>query len=772
MADSATKLSIKIGVDGIPELGKLRNALGSVEASTVKLGKEFVKGRLELKKLEQSIKPTINSTRSLRDAYREMANQVEFGSRKFKVATQEAERLDKQLAKMERRGGRFGGARGIAQTVGTVAGAGVFGGFEGAAGALIGAGFGPAGAIVGGAIGAQVGQARQALGAAAEYASEISKLRIALRGVTQDAGEYGAALGIIDRATKDFAIPQSVLTRQFTKLQAAVEGAGGNVADTETAFRGIVAAVRATGGSLQDVDSALTATAQVFSKGKVSAEELRQQIGERLSGAFSLFAESIGLTPQELDKALERGQVSLQDFQKFAELLFKRYGETAQEIADGPEGAGDRLKVALEELNEAVGVLLKPIGAAFQTVFTDIVNAITAATLELQKFLNLGQGRQENLIKERNQILKDLRQRGRFFDDEEKRVMRARLLQISAQLSTSGALDQSILGGKKSGLPGIDTDTTTKEPSGRRGRQDISMALMNAQIAAIRETVEGKKLELEFEARLLEIRESGEEPRKRFVQLTQALVDLEEGRVRIAEKQRREEEKRVKQYDNMIKGFTLGNAKQFDMNAQVKQKTPFDAFIEGAKEFEKSLGGVMQATKELAQVGFKGLGDAITELVVNGTLNFREFAASLLRDMARIIMQQIVVKSLMQAIGFAGGGVDPSSYALANAPQYSAAGVNIGSSAFGLPGFAKGGITRGPSIAGEAGPEAVVPLPDGRSIPVMMSGTGTGNLVVNVDAKGTSVQGDSTRSNALGEAIGSAVRQELIRQRRPGGLLS
>ena len=35
-----------------------------------------------------------------------------------------------------------------------------------------------------------------------------------------------------------------------------------------------------------------------------------------------------------------------------------------------------------------------------------------------------------------------------------------------------------------------------------------------------------------------------------------------------------------------------------------------------------------------------------------------------------------------------------------------------------MPKYARGGITSGPSIAGEAGPEAVVPLPDGRAIPV------------------------------------------------------
>ena len=66
-----------------------------------------------------------------------------------------------------------------------------------------------------------------------------------------------------------------------------------------------------------------------------------------------------------------------------------------------------------------------------------------------------------------------------------------------------------------------------------------------------------------------------------------------------------------------------------------------------------------------------------------------------------------------------------------------------------------------------------MPLPDGRSIPVTMRGGGEmGNIVVNVDAAGTAVQGNQPDANKLGEALGIAVRQELIRQKRPGGLLA
>ena len=73
---------------------------------------------------------------------------------------------------------------------------------------------------------------------------------------------------------------------------------------------------------------------------------------------------------------------------------------------------------------------------------------------------------------------------------------------------------------------------------------------------------------------------------------------------------------------------------------------------------------------------------------------------------------------------------------------------------------------------GEAGPEAIMPLKRGRNgkLGVESSG-GIGNINVNVDASGSNVQSDSTQSAELGKMLGMAVQAELIRQKRPGGLL-
>jgi hypothetical protein len=84
-----------------------------------------------------------------------------------------------------------------------------------------------------------------------------------------------------------------------------------------------------------------------------------------------------------------------------------------------------------------------------------------------------------------------------------------------------------------------------------------------------------------------------------------------------------------------------------------------------------------------------------------------------------------------------------------------------------------GPVSAGSSyLVGERGPEMFVPRTSGSIYPNDAMGIGGGNITVNVDATGTSVQGNGDDSKRLGEAIGVAIRQELIKQKRPGGLLA
>jgi tape measure domain-containing protein len=298
-------------------------------------------------------------------------------SPKWQLLNKEILKAERGIANIQKRqrlgptGGQRLGAAGGAFLYGGGLGGGAGSALGGVAGGLVG---GVPGAFAGAALGQLSDNIGQALGATASYTAEIDKQRIALKNVTKDVTEYQNALAFIDKTSRDLAIPQDVLNKQFTQLSASVIGAGGDIGFAKEAFMGIAAGIRGTGGSLADMEGALLATSQVFSKGKVSAEELRQQIGERLPGAFTLFAKSMGKTPQELDKMLEQGQVTLNDFMSFVRTLSTEYGASASEIAASSQAAGDRLATTMSRMREAVGRELQPVGAQFQEI---IANAVT-----------------------------------------------------------------------------------------------------------------------------------------------------------------------------------------------------------------------------------------------------------------------------------------------------------------------------------------------------------------------------------------------------------
>lgn len=82
-----------------------------------------------------------------------------------------------------------------------------------------------------------------------------------------------------------------------------------------------------------------------------------------------------------------------------------------------------------------------------------------------------------------------------------------------------------------------------------------------------------------------------------------------------------------------------------------------------------------------------------------------------------------------------------------------------------------GSVSSGrPYMVGERGPELFVPGAQGNIVP--NNAMGGANVTVNVDASGSSVQGDGPSAQQLGKAIGAAVQAELIKQKRPGGLLT
>ena len=88
--------------------------------------------------------------------------------------------------------------------------------------------------------------------------------------------------------------------------------------------------------------------------------------------------------------------------------------------------------------------------------------------------------------------------------------------------------------------------------------------------------------------------------------------------------------------------------------------------------------------------------------------------------------------------------------------------------------FADGGVTKPNKsyIVGERGPELFTPGVTGRVTPNHELAGGSTNVVVNVDASGSSIEGDEDRGRELGRLISVAVQSEIVQQQRPGGLLA
>jgi len=352
----------------------------------------------EIRKAKAANNGSISGINNLRAALERKRNELPTTTAAFKRLTQQIESLDRQAEKASKRMSRRKFSPGkAAQVAGATISGGIFGGPEGFLGGAIGGAVGGVGgSFAGAALGAQVGQLRQQLGGFADYAASITRLKIALEGITEvqgDAiasqGNYARAVAAAANVTKELNVPQEVAIKGITRLTAAVKGAGGGVADAELAFKNITAAITATGGGAEQVEGAVTALVQIFSKGKVSAEEINQ-IAERLPGTFNKIAEASGRTGPELTKALQSGEVGLNDLMKFLVQLGGEYGELAEKIAGSSESAGARLTVAYNNMRIEIGKALQPIGAEFQEAFLEFITDIGPGLVKTAKAVGEG----------------------------------------------------------------------------------------------------------------------------------------------------------------------------------------------------------------------------------------------------------------------------------------------------------------------------------------------------------------------------------------------
>ena len=188
--------------------------------------------------------------------------------------------------------------------------------------------------------------------AAYQSALKMENIELAFQSIFTNTTAAGAQIDYVRDLTDKLGLSFLDASEGAKKLFAAAKGT-----EVEKDAQGIFEAFSTMGAALKltgsEMESVFLAISQMISKGKVSAEELRLQLAERMPGAVNLFAKAIGVTTAELDKMLQEGKVGLDSLVKFATEVQKTYETGAQKASRGLQAELNRTANAWFDLKKA-----------------------------------------------------------------------------------------------------------------------------------------------------------------------------------------------------------------------------------------------------------------------------------------------------------------------------------------------------------------------------------------------------------------------------------
>lgn len=233
-----------------------------------------------------------------------------------------------------------------------------------------------------------------------ETARETNRVRIALKNVSGGVTEFANNLKYVTKLSSTYGQEINTVTGAFAKFTAAATASGVAMSDQRNIFDSITRSISAFGLGGQEANLTFLAISQMMSKGKISAEELRRQLGERMPIAMEAMARAAGVPIEGLDKLLQKGALLSKDvLPRFAEELEKL---TPNVDVDHLETSFSRLKSSFVELTEAwdIGGKLKAVVDGVRRMLdalrTDVstVVAIIGAALSGKIFSRLAAAKQ------------------------------------------------------------------------------------------------------------------------------------------------------------------------------------------------------------------------------------------------------------------------------------------------------------------------------------------------------------------------------------------
>lgn len=199
-------------------------------------------------------------------------------------------------------------------------------------------------------------------------ARETSRVTTALKNVSGGMGQFADNQRFVIDMAKKYGLEVNALTGNFAKFTAASQVSGMSMQDQRKIFESVSRACTAFGMSADDSNGVFLALSQMMSKGKISSEELRLQMGERLPVALQAMAKAAGVSVGGLDKLMKQGKLMSKD-------VLPGFADALNEMI--PNVDTDNLETSVNRLKNAFTEFTK--GTNIQSAYKGAIDWLTGA---------------------------------------------------------------------------------------------------------------------------------------------------------------------------------------------------------------------------------------------------------------------------------------------------------------------------------------------------------------------------------------------------------
>lgn len=192
-------------------------------------------------------------------------------------------------------------------------------------------------------LGAVISQMKDLAVQTVQTGTRLESLRASLSALGGGPGVGAQQFQMLADTAQRLGVAIEPLARGWRTLTAAATQAGLPLADQQRLLSALATEARRTGASNEELGRAIQAVGQMASKGRISMEELRQQLGEALVTSMAAAARGMGQTTEALIKLVETGTLSFGSFARGLTRGFEQLQSGAGALADTSQQAFTRL---------------------------------------------------------------------------------------------------------------------------------------------------------------------------------------------------------------------------------------------------------------------------------------------------------------------------------------------------------------------------------------------------------------------------------------------